>query len=73
MSTEGQRRAYYEAQSLREHATQTKYVQVQRALMAQAEEIEEELGAAYAWYVEAMFPLGPLPFGTWILPPMEPL
>ena len=47
----------------------TPHAHIREQLEEEADLVEEELGAAYALYVEASYPFDPLPFEAWIRPP----
>ena len=68
-STDAHRNAYRHVQWLREQMAITKYAHIREELAEEADLFEEELGAAYAHYVETVYPRDALPFETWIQPP----
>ena len=68
-STDAHRNAYRHVQWLREQIAATKYPHIKDELAVEADEFEEELWAAYALYVEQIYPFDPLPFDVWIRPP----
>ena len=68
-STDAHRNAYGHVQWLREQMAATQYPHIKDELAAEADLIEEELWAAYALYVETVYPFDALPFDVWIQPP----
>jgi hypothetical protein len=47
----------------------TKYPHIREELAEEADLVEEELWAAYAHYVEMVYPFEALAFEVWIQPP----